>query len=238
MKVWKVGELAKQTGLTVRTLHHYDQIGLFSPSQHTNSGHRIYTEADIAKLQQITSLKQLGFALEEIKEMIESPSFKPDEVIRIQLERLNEQIQMQENLRSKLLDINQLLTAKQEVSAEQFIKLIEVINMNNYLTQEQIDKMKKRGEGFSPEDKKKHDKEWSELLSKIREELGKGTPAESPEVVKLAKQWIDMTNKFTGGDPEIVKAAERFHAENPGNPLQYGVDGELYKYIKKAFPKV
>ncbi|MBD1383327.1 hypothetical protein [Metabacillus arenae] len=53
----------------------------------------------------------------------------------------------------------------------------------------------------------------------------------------MAKRWNELTSMFTGWDPEIVKAAERFHKENPGNPLQYGVDGELYYYIKKAFPK-
>ncbi|MCX7749661.1 MAG: TipAS antibiotic-recognition domain-containing protein [Clostridia bacterium] len=64
--------------------------------------------------------------------------------------------------------------------------------------------------------------------------MEKGTPPENPEVVQLTKRWNELTDKFTGGDPEITKAAERFHAENPNNPLQYGVDGELYQYIKKA----
>lgn len=233
-KSWKVGELATQTGLTVRTLHHYDQIGLFSPSQHSNAGHRIYTEADISELQQIISLKQLGFSLDEIKEMIKSPCFKPDEVIEMQLERLNEQIRMQEQLRSRLLDIYDLLNAQQDVSAEKFIKLIEVINMNNYLTKEQMEEMRKRGEEFSSEERKQHDNEWSQLLAKLRAELEKGTPPDDSAVMQLAKRWKEMTNRLTGGDPEIVKAAERFHAENPDNPLQYGMDGELYNYIKQA----
>jgi DNA-binding transcriptional MerR regulator len=47
---WKVGELAKLAGLTVRTLRYYDQIGLFSPSGYSDSGHRLYTESDISRL--------------------------------------------------------------------------------------------------------------------------------------------------------------------------------------------
>lgn len=62
---WKVGELAKLTGLTIRTLRFYDQIGLFSPSAHSDSGHRLYNEADLSRLQQILSLKELGLSLEE-----------------------------------------------------------------------------------------------------------------------------------------------------------------------------
>ena len=56
----KVGELARRTGLTVRTLHHYDEIGLLRPSLHTESGHRLYTAADVGRLQQVVSLRQLG----------------------------------------------------------------------------------------------------------------------------------------------------------------------------------
>ena len=53
----KVGELARRTGLTVRTLHHYDEIGLLRPSLHTDSGHRLYTGRDVARLQQVLSLR-------------------------------------------------------------------------------------------------------------------------------------------------------------------------------------
>ena len=63
----KVGELAKRTGLTVRTLHHYDAIGLLKPSLHTEAGYRLYTANDIARLQQVLSLRQLGFSLDEVR---------------------------------------------------------------------------------------------------------------------------------------------------------------------------
>ncbi|MCM2534695.1 MerR family transcriptional regulator [Neobacillus pocheonensis] len=236
---WKVGELARQTGLTVRTLHHYDQIGLFSSSDVTESGHRIYIEADITKLQQILSLKQLGFTLEEIKETIDNPNFNPIGVIKFQLETVKKQIGVQEQLYSRLEGMYELLSNQQEVQPEQFIKLIEVINMSEkYFTQEQLKKMKKQTEHFSSEEKKEIEKQWSELIANIRTELEKKTPANHPGIIKLAKRWQELTNKFTGGDPEIIKAAERFHAENPNNPLLYGVDGELYKYIQKAMSHI
>src|ERR1043165_2969683 len=64
--MWKVGQLAKRTGISVRTLHPYDQIGLLTPSHRTESGHRLYDRDDVVRLQQIVMLRQLGFALEEI----------------------------------------------------------------------------------------------------------------------------------------------------------------------------
>ncbi|MBF2016646.1 MAG: MerR family transcriptional regulator [Rivularia sp. T60_A2020_040] len=58
----KIGKLAKQTGISVRTLHYYDEIGLLSPSGRTEADYRLYAEADIVRLQQIISLRQLGFS--------------------------------------------------------------------------------------------------------------------------------------------------------------------------------
>src|SRR4029077_3201950 len=91
----KVGELARRTGLTIRTLHHYDEIGLLKPSLHTEAGHRLYTADDIARLQQVLSLRQLGFSLEEVRDCLDQPSFSPLEVIRLHVERLREQIELQ-----------------------------------------------------------------------------------------------------------------------------------------------
>ncbi|WP_409346021.1 MerR family transcriptional regulator [Paenibacillus sp. MBLB4367] len=88
---WKVGELAKHSGITVRTLHHYDRIGLLSPSRTTESGHRLYTDPDVVTLHHILSLKQLGLALEEINVMVHNHFFRPEEMLKLQLSRLNEQ---------------------------------------------------------------------------------------------------------------------------------------------------
>src|SRR2546427_12173407 len=94
----KVGELAKRTGLTIRTLHHYDEIGLLKPSLHSESGHRLYTAGDVARLQQIVSLRQLGFSLEEVRGCLDGPGFSPLEVIRLHAARLRERIELQRQL--------------------------------------------------------------------------------------------------------------------------------------------
>src|SRR5438445_7161375 len=98
----KVGELARRTGLTVRTLHHYDEIGLLKPSLHTGSGHRLYTADDVARLQQVLSLRQLGFGLEEVRDCLNRPGFSPLEVIRLHVERLRAQIELQRKLCEQL----------------------------------------------------------------------------------------------------------------------------------------
>ena len=64
---WKVGELARRTGLSVRTLDYYDEMGLLSPSQRTDLGHRLYSAGDVVRLHQINLLRFLGFTRREVR---------------------------------------------------------------------------------------------------------------------------------------------------------------------------
>lgn len=63
---WRIGELARETGLTVRTLHHYDQLGLLSPLSRTEGGHRCYSSGDVQRLHRIVALRSLGISLQQI----------------------------------------------------------------------------------------------------------------------------------------------------------------------------
>jgi DNA-binding transcriptional MerR regulator len=237
---WKIGELAKQTGITVRTLHHYHHIGLLSPSQFTESSHRLYTKDDIARLQQIISLKQLGFSLEDIKIFIENPNFNPVQVIKTQLDKVKEQIKLQEQLCVELEHIYKMLNRQQEIGTEEFIKLIEVIRINgqNYLTPEQIEKMQQLQDSFTPEEKRKMESEWTNFIKRLEDNFNKNMPVDKPEVIELAKLWKNMTSAFTGNDSELMKAAEKFHAENKQTYLQFGLTPELYRYLQSAVAKL
>jgi DNA-binding transcriptional MerR regulator len=181
------------------------------------------------------SLKQLGFSLGQIKEMIDNPNLNPDEIIKVQLDSVKEYIRIQNQLCSRLEKIYELLNSQQEVSADQFINLIEVINMSKekYFTQEQQDKMFKQ---MGIEERKKCVSEWAEISAKIRMEYEKGTPPEKLEVTQLAKQWNELLNKLTFKDPEISKAAERYYIENPDVGVKLGIeiDKQLSDYIKNA----
>src|SRR5437762_13457941 len=125
----KVGELARRTGLTIRTLHHYDEIGLLKPSLHTEAGHRLYTASDVARLQQVISLRQLGFSLEEVRDCLHRPDFSPLQVIDLHLARLREQIAWQRKLCERLEAIATHLRTAGEVSADEFIQTIEGMTM-------------------------------------------------------------------------------------------------------------
>ncbi|WP_164670791.1 MerR family transcriptional regulator [Virgibacillus doumboii] len=79
----KVKEVADLVGISVRTLHHYDEIGLLTPEETTESGYRIYSDHDLEALQQILFFKELGFPLKKIKEIINSPAFDREEALEM-----------------------------------------------------------------------------------------------------------------------------------------------------------
>ena len=96
-----VGQVAEQYGVTVRTLHHYDEIGLLVPRERTSAGYRLYDDKDIARLQHVVVYRRLGFALEEIALLLDDPTADLGEHLRRQ----------REAVMSRLYEMRELVTA-------------------------------------------------------------------------------------------------------------------------------
>lgn len=128
---WKVGDLAKLAGLTVRTLRFYDQIGLFSPSAQTESGHRLYNESDLSRLQQIVSLKELGLSLEEIKSVLNDGQISPLEIINLQMARVKEQLKLQQMLLEQLQHVSKSIQGNAPLAVEDFTELLQVMKKSH-----------------------------------------------------------------------------------------------------------
>ena len=93
-----VKEVAKLTGVSVRTLHHYDAIGLLHPTRVTDAGYRLYDDAALGRLQTILLFRQLQFPLKHIKEILDSPQFDPMAALEDQIKLLQLQRQHLDNL--------------------------------------------------------------------------------------------------------------------------------------------
>ncbi|WP_330239832.1 MerR family transcriptional regulator [Streptomyces sp. NBC_00525] len=87
-----VGQVAGFAGVTVRTLHHYDSLGLLSPSGRSHAGHRRYDDADLDRLQQILFYRELGFPLDDIAALLDDPDADPQEHLRRQHTLLSHRI--------------------------------------------------------------------------------------------------------------------------------------------------
>jgi MerR family transcriptional regulator, thiopeptide resistance regulator len=139
---WRIGELARETGLTVRTLHHYDQLGLLSPLSRTEGGHRCYTSGDVRRLHRIVALRDLGISLEEIGTLLDGER-DPTGLLRRQLDVVEKRIRKASDLRARLLDVLNNLGRNAEPSAQQLLQLIEeTVAMNEPITAEQFAALK------------------------------------------------------------------------------------------------
>jgi DNA-binding transcriptional MerR regulator len=204
----KVGELARRTGLTIRTLHHYDEIGLLKPSLHTEAGHRLYTGRDIARLQQVISLRQLGFSLEEVRDCLNRTGFSPLEVIGLHLARLREQIELQRQLCQRLDVIAAHLRTAGEVSADDFLGTIEVMTMMEKLyTPEQIKQFQEAGASVGPEEIRAVEEAWTVLLTEVR--ANRDLDPGNPQAQALARRWDELGERTMRGSqafPELKEA--------------------------------
>jgi len=142
-----VGELARRTGLTIRTLHYYDEICLLRPSLRTKAGYRVYTAGDLGRLQQVLLLRQLGFSLAEVRQCLDDPGFSATEVIHLHVAALREQIELQKGLCVHLEATAAHLDMASDINTDEFLRAIEVvIVMESYRTAEQKEYLNKHRE--------------------------------------------------------------------------------------------
>jgi MerR family transcriptional regulator, thiopeptide resistance regulator len=234
---WKVGELAGATGLTVRTLHHYDAIGLLRPSRRTPSGHRLYGAPDVARLQQVTSLRQLGFPLEQIRDLLDRRGVSPREIVALHLARVREQIELQRTLCGRLEAIARALEAAEEVSAGELIRTIEATTMyEKYYTPEQREELSARAAEIGEDRIRQSQVDWQTLMDEVRTEMERGTDPADPRVQALAARWKALIEEFTGGNPGIAQSLGRMWKEETS--IQ-GIDTtktrELGAYVQRAW---
>jgi MerR family transcriptional regulator, thiopeptide resistance regulator len=234
----KVGEVARRTGLTVRTLHHYDEIGLLKPSEQTSTGHRLYTEEDISRLQQIASMRQLGFSLQEVSELLRPSGTSLLQVVELHLQAVQDQIAKAQELRHQLEAMaSRLRSGKQPTLDELLHSIKETVMYENYFTQEQINQLKARGSQLGPDAQRKAEKAWKQLAMEVRAEFDRGTPPTAPAMQELARRWRGLTDDITGGDDGIRQGLVALHRAQPEVAAGFFgpvVDDAVLKYIGQA----
>jgi MerR family transcriptional regulator, thiopeptide resistance regulator len=239
----RVGELAKRAGLSVRTLHHYDEIGLLRPSRRTHAGHRLYGAEDVARLQRIASLRRLGFSLDEIRACLERPELSARRLIELHLGRLREQIELRRQLCERLEDLGRWLdradagasAAGRAAPLDDLLEILEMMAMvESYYTPEQLEYLKRRREAVGEERIREVEAEWPRLIAEVRAEMERGTDPADPRVQALARRWTGLVEEFTGGNPEIARAARKIYEDQAPVAQQMGIDRELMAYVETA----
>jgi DNA-binding transcriptional MerR regulator len=219
-KAYTVRQLAKMAGVSVRTLHHYDQIGLLKPSSRTEAGYRLYAEKDLLRLQQVLFYRELDFPLDEIRIILDLPGFDQVEALRDHRRMLGERA---ERLARLLRTVDRTIA-----------RLTEEDNMP--LTDEEL------YEGFSPKEKeqlKEYEAEardrWGEMAAESQRRVRQMSKAQWQAVQEEGNAATSLMAETMGrpvSDPDVQAAIARHHAwiEN-----FYPCPAEMYRGLGQMY---
>lgn len=227
----KVGELAKRSGLTVRTLHHYDSIGLLKPSARSDTGYRLYHRGDISRLHQIQALRQFGLSLAEIGDILATPDLNLATIVERQLEALDRKIAQSQALRHRLSGLQRQLTRGEEPELADWLTTLEMMTMyDKYFSANDLKRLP-----LLDIDETSTAGEWAALVEQVRAAMQTGLEADSTQAEALAKQWIGMLVRDTQGDPRLLVKLNAMMVGEPTMQTKTGVTPDIVAYIQSAF---
>jgi DNA-binding transcriptional MerR regulator len=210
----KVGELARRTGLSVRALHHYDQIGLLRPRLRTRAGHRVYGLEEVRRLQQIASLRALGLSLDEIRGCLDRPEYSLGRVLALHVERIRSEMGRQARLVELLEGIRRKAEGGQSLSVDDVTAAIEgTVHFERYYTPEQRARLAERGAALGADGLRRAQEDWAALFRELEDARRQDVPPGAPRVQALAERARELIQAFTGGDPGIRAGLERMYRD-------------------------
>ena len=236
-----IKEFAELTKVTVRTLHYYDQIGLLKPSFEKPNGYRIYTDADLLKLQQIVTLKFMGFSLGQIQRLLDSKGYEAAKSLKIQSGAVKDEIARLRQASRAIDQVLSLLETKGRIHKQKLIKIMEVIQMGEdvkkdwhekFYTEAELKEFAEVGKKYTPEMAAAYQRRWAELIEEVKQNITTDPASETAQ--SLAKRWTDLLNEAYGDRPELKSRIGEAYASG-AVPNDYRMFGpEVLDFIKKA----
>jgi MerR family transcriptional regulator, thiopeptide resistance regulator len=215
---WRVGELAKASGLTVRTLHHYEHIGLLAPGSRTEGRQRLYDARDVRRLYRICALRDLGLSLAEIGRVFERGSLR--DALRAHRDRVDAEIDRLRTLR-RLIDH----ACAHSDETETLLTMIEAMT-----------RVVRRGEERQA-DPKQAEARWRKLGRELRACMKAGEVPSSARARAVARKALKGILEFAGGDRATVEALAFLRKHAPPRNLA-GWDAAMMRYLDQALEHV
>ncbi|HET7871732.1 MAG TPA: MerR family transcriptional regulator [Terriglobales bacterium] len=241
--MYKVSDFAAKAGVTVRTLHHYDRLGLLRPSGRNGAGYRLYGERDFARLQQIVTLKFIGLSLKQIKDLLDRCDLDLAAALVVQRGLLLEKHQQ---ITRAIQAIDQAEHAVKAGGAPDWAalkRIIEVMEMENsmdwtkkYYSPEAQAKVEDRKKLWTPELQARVSQQWQELIAEVETAIAGHEEPYGAKAQELAQRWTELVRGFTGGDAEIQKGLNKMYADQqnwPADMPRYFSD-EVQTFMMKA----
>ncbi|HAV1868447.1 TPA: MerR family transcriptional regulator [Enterobacter hormaechei subsp. steigerwaltii] len=226
----QVGELAKRAGITVRTLHHYEQTELLLPSARSAAGYRLYNLADVQRLHMIQALAKAGLELAEIRDFLEQRSLSLAELLDRQITLLDKQLRSIHTLRNRLVELRTGLTDDATPDLESWLQTLELMNMyDRWFSKEELQQLP-----FAVEKEALADI-WAGLVTEVKHLLEQNVSVTDARATDLASRWMERLEQDTAGKPEFLTRLNEMHSVEPQMQEQTGITPEITDYITRAF---
>jgi len=238
-----VSEFAEKAGVTVRTLHHYDRLGLLKPSGRSAAGHRLYGERDFVRLQQIVTLKFIGLPLKQIKDLLDRGDLDLPSTLRLQRRLLLEKRLQVEMAIQAIEEAERSLQSSHAPDLAVLKKIIEVMERQNnmewakkYYSDEAKTKIAERARTWTPKMQAKVEQDWKELIRDVESAMSSNQDPSGPKARTLAERWSNLVRGFTGGDREVQAGLNKLYADQGNWPSSFTkpFSDEVGQFIKKA----
>lgn len=212
-------EFARQAGVTVRTLHLYDEIGLLPPAERTDAGYRLYGQRELERLEQIVALQFIGFTLQEIKELLKGESLPLDVALRMQRMIIRQRRDQLDSALKAIESAENAIAHDREPNLWETLRtIIEVMKMEKtdwdwtkkYYSPEAQAKIDERAASIPKSEIEQGQRAWTQLIAEVESAAKKEDPA-SERAQALAKRWKTLVGQFTGGDAEIHKGLNKLY---------------------------
>ena len=226
----QVGELAKRAGITVRTLHHYEQTGLLLPSARSAAGYRLYNLADVQRLHMIQALAKAGLELAESRDCLDQRALSLAELLDGQITLLDKQLRSIHTLRNRLVELRTGLTDDATPDLESWLQTLELMNMyDRWFSKEELQQLP-----FAVEKEALADI-WSGLVTEVKHLLEQNVSVTDARATDLASRWMERLEQDTAGKPEFLTRLNEMHSVEPQMQEQTGITPEITDYITRAF---
>lgn len=225
---YSVGQVAGFAGVTVRTLHHYDEIGLLVPGERSHAGHRRYGDADLDRLQQIMFYRELGFPLDEVAALLDDPDADPREHLRRQHALLSARIG---KLQAMAAAVEHAMEARKmgvNLTPEEKFEVFGDFDPDAYADEvrerwggsDAYKESQRRTASYTKEDWKRLTEEFDAVHRKMAGVMASGRPADSAEAMDVAEEhrrfissgYYDCSYEMHTCLGEMYVADERFTA--------------------------
>jgi len=222
-----VSELAKLAGVSVRTVHHYESIGLLPRPQRSAGGHRLYTDSSAWRLTQIAALKALGLSLKEIQSILTSEGVPAREILQAQLTAARDAARHHQAIAEKLEILIDSIYGEADPSPTEIAGLSNLIAFAR--DQSPASPRERLLELVAAHSSQEAMADWTQLIDRFAALKNEGRPEASPQASKVAASFIDFMKGVMPGFEDTVDSLDAPALKK--TLIDHQVGSELAGYI-------